>query len=136
MSSRCPSCQTQPAADDPVLWDGRQYCSACVEKASPDLLKLAEQGARLEETLQTDDVSAWHFIRYLGRYYFILVLVFLGIPLTLAGIADGNIFGVVLILGYFGGFGAVIILLGGLIRSRRLRSKLPQTISIAETPMP
>lgn len=100
---------------------------------SPELYGFALNGSRLEETVSRQDVGAFRFITYVGRWYLFAVSLVFGLPfglLVLAGKVD--IWGPVVVIAFFGGVGIVLLILKSAVGIVAVRSRLPRTISVRE----
>jgi hypothetical protein len=128
----CPVCSVRLGNGSISLWDGRDYCADCVRRASSDLYAMALAGESLSDVIEPRHVGAWKFIRYIGKWYLIAVLVFFGIPLGM-GVAFGNmpIEGLLLGLGFVGVFGLLFLGAQGLLGAFVHRRGLPREITVA-----
>ncbi|WP_145451676.1 hypothetical protein [Gimesia panareensis] len=72
------------------MWDGKRYCVACINAASPELLSFARAHAYLEETLTLDVISRKKFYKYNFFYPLIgLLVIFFPLGWLVVGFWNG-----------------------------------------------
>ncbi|MCR9118623.1 MAG: hypothetical protein NXI22_16935 [bacterium] len=116
-----------------TLWDARTYCRKCVEEVSPALYDFASAGGELSDVLNKGDISAFRFIASIGKWYLLSVLLIFGVPFLLLYLAgNGDLWGVVFVLAFFGGGGMIFLSIVTLLAIIWVRSDLPRKLSVED----